>query len=531
VTKASWHVARGIFQSKRVLIHSFTIGVVFILATSLWLFMAGHVAFNDDQWIHFQPISCKLFPGGELHHASFREPCGEKDLFLFGFRLPLRAYTYIGVGWAVFFLPFWLIFQSPIALHICTGTLWILNSIVMSRLLNAPWALVTCVVMMSVPVFSQHLVDTGPFSWQFLMVQLAVLGVLRAIASPSVWHTIVISCMAGVAGFLAFEEKGFVIHAGPAASILFLSGYIRRSCADNPNQRRTSLKIIGVITLTVAVAFAVTFEYVNLKTISGSRYRDDLLRLADSYSSQTFERWLQHSRELYSTFVLFPSSFFHRVYGFPLPESPMFLREIIMLSLGVASLLLWERKWRQLGLFALAVALGVMNFFWISHSRESWAGHHVVYAHVVVFIGLAIALAELLPKFIWLVYPITGYLLFVQLPSYTAIAQQKPMTHSDPTRQELFNLADDPKFASEHVVVHLSWGTFFQDALFGPKSQIVIWTNNANDPAVRALANKTGRKLAFIRMRGDILSEGISQERGWKTVAVSSSGLWELREE
>lgn len=522
--------ARSASRILRIL--SLTISVVVLAASlGLWGYMSLRTPFNDDEWIHFQPIACTLLPNGKLHRQPFREWCGGKDLFVNGVGLPLRAFGYSGASQALFFLPFWEVVKTPMILRFYTGTVWLVNSFLLARLIVAPWALVMCVAMLSTPLFSQHLIDTGPFALQFTMVLLTVSALLKAIRSSSNFKTVAFSALAAMPAFLAFEQKPAVVFAMPTALLLFLSGHVRRETGHTLSWRPLLLKAPLVGTAYIAVLAPLLHWYLNLKMINGEAYWGALVATNENYSWNQLQEWREHARELFQTFAIYPSTFFHRTFGVSRIEPLLFLPYMKVIFGLVALLLVMLRKWRYLGILLLSLALTAISFALISRSIRSWAGHHMVFALMLPFLGLATSLSALLPRLWWCVVPIVSALLYVQVPTFVKIVSGKALDHSDAAKNEILAIVNEPTFAATHVVVHLSWGAFFQDSLFGPPSQVVTWSDYPKAPEIDVLAAETNRRVAYIRLQSDPRNASTPRERGWKLLAVSSSGGWELWEQ
>lgn len=514
----------------RIGLHLLT-AAVFCLSLALWVFFTSKIPFNDDQWIHFHPIACHLYPNGMLHRQPFREWCGSKDLILWGMRLPLRAYSYIGVTQVALFLPFWKMFQAPVSLHVFNGVLWFVNSLLLSRLLMAPWFLVMCVVMASSPIFSQHVIDTGPFSAQFTMILLAILIAIRAVTARTLIVTTLLSVLVAVPAFLAFEQKATAVFAIPAAVILFLGGVLRRKVLQTLSWRSGILRFALMVMSVIAVLAPLIWYYINLRTPYEQLYRGELLSHNRNYSMNQIAEWRYHADELFRLFVLYPSSFFHRVFGVTRIELPRFPQELAWIFGVTALLLVMQRRWSYLLLLGLSLVFSVVTFIMVARSTESWAGHHVVYSLMIPFFALAVSFSAVWPRLWWCVLPIVARLLYIQVPTFIALATTKQLDHSDRAKEEILALVNEPKFAESHVVVHLSWGAFYQDSLFGPTSQILTWSDYPKAPEIAELAAETGRRVAYIRLQSDPRSRGVPEERGWKLLAVSSSGGWELWEQ
>lgn len=503
---------------------------VFLASVALWVYFTSKVPFNDDQWIHFQPIACHLYPNGMLHRQPFREWCGSKDLIVWGMRLPLRAYSYIGVTQAILFLPFWKIFQAPVALHVFTGILWFINSILLARLLVAPWFLVMSVAMVSTPIFSQHVIDTGPFSAQFTMILLALLTIVSAMTARSLLLTIFVGFLSAIPAFLAFEQKATVVFGIPAAFVLFVGACLRMKVVQRFSWKSVLLRV-GVVAISCTAALApLVWYYINLANPFGHAYWGELLSHSRNYSISQIAEWRIHADELFRLFVVYPSTFFHRVFGVTRLEFPTFIPSMEWIFAVVAVLLSIQRRWWYLLFLLLSLAASVGGFLMVSRSMESWAGHHLVYALMIPFLSLTVMLTAIWERWWWSVLPVVFALLYIQVPRYIDLPFVKPLDHSDKAKEEILAIVNEPAFAASHVVVHLSWGAFFQDSLFGPPSQIVTWSDYPKHPDIAKLAAETGRRVAYIHLQSDPRAKGVPEELGWKLLAVSSSGGWELWE-
>jgi hypothetical protein len=499
--------------------------------------MSLNVPLNNDEAVHFQPIACKAFPNAQLHR--FREACGVKDLNIFGFRLPLRSYHYAGVSGSLAFIPFWWLIAAPIALRVSTGVLWLANSIVLSRLLMLPWALVMGVVMLSTPIFAQHLIDTGPVAWQLLVLECGVWLAVRGFMSSSLLGMFFFSGLAGLCAFLAFEQKGFVVNGAFLVLYLFIVAAFRRGMFRGDGAKIVVTKILTNGITFGLVAGGLLWVLLTATTMEGNSYYTALQNATRNYSFSELEVWTGHFMVFVRDFILFPAKYFHRVYD----VSDIVSRDqelvaaawLFRIIAGVALLLAVERKWAHLGLLALALLMAGGNLFLIARAQMAWAGHHVIFAHILLFIGLAVALGALLPRRSLLVVPAVVFLLYLQIKPWRTLVHATPKVESDPSRMELIAIVDQPDFASKHIVTHLSWGTYFIDALFGPKDQLVNWVDTPEQPELESLAVSQKRQLAFLRFecsksdpRSQMVWDQYAQRKNLTLQATSSSGKWQL---
>lgn len=511
--------------------------LLLVVAVATWGYMSWNIPFNNDEAVQFHTIACELFPNAQLH--KFREGCGVKNLNVFGYSLPLRSYTYIGVSGALAFIPFWWIVAAPIALRIWTGFLWLASSVVLSRLLLVPWALVMTVVMLSTPVFAQHLIDTGPIAWQLLLLEFGVWLVVTALTCSSLWRIVLLGGLAGLCAFLAFEQKGFVVYGACFALYLFIVATFRRGLLRELGLRLGLLRFVTCGGAFALVSSALLGILLSAKTIEGGSYYTALQSATKNYSINELESWVSHFMTFIRDFILFPTRYFHRVYdvaGLVSRESDFFAVMCLSgVAAGAALLLAIERKWAYIGLLILSVFLAGGDLFLMARAQMAWAGHHVIFAHVIIFVGLAVALNALLPRYAVLVIGAIGLLLYEQVTPWQTLVNAKPQVESDPSRMELLEIVDTPNFASNYVVTHLSWGTYFIDALFGPRDQIVTWVESPEQPELEQIARSRQRRLAFFRFecsksdpRSQLIWDEYAKRKGMALRATSSSGKWEL---
>lgn len=507
------------------------------MALATWGYMSWSVPFNNDEAVQFHVLACELFPNAELH--KFREGCGVKNLNVFGLSLPLRSYTYIGVSGALAFVPFWWIVATPIALRVWTGFLWLTSSLVLSRLLIVPWALVLTVVALSTPVFAQHLIDTGPIAWQFLLLECGVWLVVTALACSSSWRIAILGGLAGLCAFLAFEQKGFVVYGACLALYLFIVATYRRGLFGAVGLRLGFLRLVTCTSALTLVSGVLLGTLLSAKTIEGSSYYAALQSATKNYSINEMDSWMSHFMAFVRDFILFPTRYFHRVYdvaGLVSREQDFFaVMSLSGVAAGAAILLAIERKWGYVCLLFLSVFFAGGDLFLMARAQMAWAGHHVIFAHVIIFVGLAVALNALLPRYVVLVIGAIGLLLYQQVKPWQTLLNSRPQVESDPSRMELLQIVDTPDFATSHVVAHLSWGTYFIDALFGPRDQIVTWVESPEQPELEQIARSRQRRLAFFRFecsksdpRSQLIWDEYAKRKGMALRATSSSGKWEL---
>ena len=514
--------------------------VVLLASVLMWGLMSASVSYSDDEAIHYQPLACVAYPLSSVN--TFRADCHALYLSIGGHWLPLRSFQYAGAASALFFAPVWWLIGHPVALKVWTGLLWFGNGLLMARILGISWWFVSLVVMFSIPVLAQHLIDTGPVSLQFLLIQLNVILALFVVSGGGVYRALYSGSVAGLLAFIAFEQKAFVVFALPFAGLLFVAGLSaatsRRNSMEIGQRPRASVWSIclrlGVFMCAfTAVATPLFQVLMSAKDRGGIPYGNYIRGSGDIYSLGRLSQWNAHFVELFTDYFVYPTAYFHRnflvrpavvgkdVAGLPVSQA------LVVALFVVAMLLLRNRMWRPLSFLAMSLILSLGDLFWIAKASRTWAGHHAIFAHVIVFVGLAIGAWAAFARHPKIIAAVIGWLLFTQAQIYWVIAHATPDDHADRSRGEMFAIVDQPEFAERHLVVHLSWGSYFIDSLFGPKTQAVIWVDNATDPGVPQLAEKLGRKLAFITIANPGWGT-FATSHGYQRYASSSTGKWEL---
>jgi hypothetical protein len=228
-----------------------------------------------------------------------------------------------------------------------------------------------------------------------------------------------------------------------------------------------------------------------------------------------------------------PGAYFHRNYNFvTLPDYPLNLEVNHLKIWAGASVLCFlilaiKRDWKNLLLIPLSWILAFFDLVMISKSDAAWAGHHTIFAHIVIIVGVAASIAAIAKKRQLLIaIPVISLIAFFNLKATWSVVQGKPADTCDRSRDVILKVVDQEPFASEHLVLHLSWGGYFLDSLFGPKSQALA-RNDVVTPEIRKLALESGRKLAVVKLTQPGW-ERSQDAAGFKIHTAPAGGSWEL---
>jgi hypothetical protein len=470
-----------------------------------------------------------MYPFSNL--SAFAERCESIELFLFGRWLPLRSYTYLGSSSAFLFFPFWSLIHDPIVVRIFSGILWFANGYLISRCVRVNWIIIMTVVMLSTPVLAQSIIDSGPSSLQFLMIESCVLLCLRALAKRSFLIVMLYGILAGLCSFVAIEQKAFAVHGAAFALFILTTGYLRNSWNNNLSQRLARFCIF--VAFSAATAAPLLYKLFFAMAKYGGRYIDVMLNASRSLNIGQLEQWKKHFWWLFDHFALMPGAYFHRNYNFvTLPDYPPNL-ELNHLKIWVAASVLCfvvlaiKRDWRNLFLIPLSWILAFVDLVMISKSDAAWAGHHTIFAHIVIIVGVATAIGAIAKRRLLLVaIPVVSIIAFLNLQTTWGVIQGRPANTCDQSRDIILKVVDQEPFASEHLVLHLSWGAYFLDSLFGPKSQALA-RSDVITSEIRKLAANNGRKLAVVKLAQPGW-ERSEDALGLRIHTAPTGGSWEL---
>ena len=180
---------------------------VALLATALCYAWATLLAPpNMDEAIHFSIIACEHYENAVYN--TFREPCdGFYDLTLLErWRLPLRAYHYAGSLGAILYYPVFLLWPSYHSYQAFYLLFFIVNTLLMARLLRMPFAPALLLSAVSFPLFFQHIHDTGPVFFQLFAFLFTPWLLIKSRHAPPL-KTAAYVVAAGLSVFLAIEIK------------------------------------------------------------------------------------------------------------------------------------------------------------------------------------------------------------------------------------------------------------------------------------------------------------------------------------
>jgi hypothetical protein len=105
--------------------------------------------------------------------------------------------------------------------------------------------------------------------------------------------------------------------------------------------------------------------------------------------------------------------------------------------------------------------------------RNAWAAHHFIFLWVPLILLFADLVAGLTPELMMIA--MTGFL-GLNLISTVILTQQSETVRSARERDVIFRYFSDDAIASQAIINFSSWGGYYIQSLYGPKDQLVTYT-------------------------------------------------------
>ena len=492
------------FKSKTLL----TITFLFFLFFSAWLII--YVPSNMDEFLPYHRIACKVFPNAIEH--VFRESCTSYATRLFGFEF-FRSYSYIGYTSNLLYWPFYQVFPAPASHHVLGALVLLLFSILLVKAFSLSKQTVF-IPLIYFPLLFQTIHDTGPIRIALLSYPLVILSISKLFDRN-------LSLLRRGLSFLgifivvsfAIEDKPFYIYLLPQVLFLAFGFALCRHCDEMTKSTHLFLKKervlfeiikkfafeIFLVILAVFFAILLTLIFITVPLGESSSYYPYLLDLALQSSSRPKISFLQEIKYL-AGYFLAPTQFANRIYEFSVPQKLISIFAFTpVLILCLVALRNEENKIRFLILGTIGLGVAIFLF-----TRHAWSGHHFIFLHITMLI--------LLMRYASCGEKKYSYVVLLILLSTTVSCVQlfigKEGRHSESTRQPIFDYLSKEEIASNAVINFVSWGGYYQQSLYGARTQLVTYTEPITQEFVDGLLEvwvRSGRKeIINICLRCDV---------------------------
>lgn len=486
-------------------------GFVAICSTVLllYLFLIYFIPPDMDEFAYHHALACWQFPYSFTN--IFREACnGIYDLSVFSTYLPLRSSPYTGISLSLIYYPLYLLWNDYHSTRILGIISLFLIAYLITRITKAKFIEIAPLILFSLPIVFQMLVDTGPIVYQTAMVLLIPFLLYKY------YKNIFWAFLCGLLLFLGIEQKPLFVLVLPSIGIftLFLL-YPKFTQGENKEKLRIILNLT-VAFLTVAILTAILFY---LPTRTGIPYWDQLRSHSPIGLLDFTSQWRHFGEKLFPFFYSFVN-FGHRIYGmkdsFDMLTLLFWLFVLVLVIINIVLLVYPKESTKEErginkddvrlilgGLLSFLLVLGLINL-----TAESDSGHHIIFAFPFLYICIAILL-KLVRKFYKQIAVLlyTGIILINVLLGFSVLSFQ-PEATDEWSRVRIIEDLQKNEIAHNNIYVVLDWGVYYILSLFGSKDQMVLYIQPLNDLSqvqeVKTIAQKYNRDLIFIARKQSV---------------------------
>jgi hypothetical protein len=472
-----------------------------LLVACFCLFIVFRVPPHTDEYFQYGALAC-LKAQANPAWGFFWQCDHRHDLILFGHRLPLRTWTYVGSGSSWYYYPWYKLWPNYLSARLMGCFSFSLFVFFFWRLFRYPLWFVLGGVGLCFPLAYQIIADTGPVGFQ-LVTFLAVPWLLSRYKG---WVSPV---LAGVLIFLGMEIKPVFALIMPGLFLFIVLYFGRDKITSRMDfkpliEKRFLLRLllVGVVSGTLGGIF-----FTQAMTLEGEPLYQVLLNSARFAVGEGREvkiwevtKVWEHLNE--GMVVLFKSlsNYAHRVFrgGFNSDVNTKVFWAIVFIVLGFSV----QRFRRARVLLPLGLILGAaLNLYLIVKQPSSWAAHHVILVWPLLVSGYLFGLYELVkarPRF--------GAFLFVLLILCNLFAEKRlvnrlPKDHSDYSRIAISRYFEKmPASVTNQFVYFLSdFGMFHIFTLYAAKEgELVLqpaenWLNPGQVKVIKKIVDESGK--------------------------------------
>ena len=485
-----------------------TVAGFIALAVTITVMFSAIIPYDMDEFIHYHPLFCHYYPFNILN--SFRGSCHAYDLdFLStGIILPLRSFDYTGSFTAILYAPLFLMWRSPLSARLLCMFFLGFQSWILGKLFHRKVLPIFLGLLLFFPYFFQHLVDTGPVSYQITTVYLLYLLFQK-------WHSRLkarYAVTAAVVFFCGMWVKPTELLLLPGIGALFcFSLWEHWGMCAAPSHRKTFVLQCLLFGLTALLLSGILL----LSTNPSNPADQPLLRqivMGEHLSVAEVGKQFFSLPTVRS--LLNPLEATHRIYEVSrLVQSVQWTYNALLfapLLLAIMGLALRRRAWRDALKSILMYAAFAGTLFVVFRTEKAWAMHHTVLAFPFLILSTLFALDILrTARAEWKTFLLRAAasvaaigFVAVNLTAFAAFPFQKVRVFNDRSKIAVNTLLHSDILAKRYFYVIADWGMYYYQGLYGSDDQGVLYMRELRQQAqldsLRELAAKYNRKLLFV---------------------------------
>lgn len=474
------------------------------IATTIWAIF--FVPMTADEANIYHVLACIDHPLS--HFNTFVNSCDHRsDLHtLFGITI-VKPYVYGGMLPSILYAPFYFLFHTPSAQYWFGLTFLLAFGYLLSRETAKP-ALSLAAILSFLPFVFQFVHDMGPIKFEFLVFPMSAIVFKKLLSSEGHARLICVLILALLV-FMATEDKAFFLYLLPS-----LAFYCLGFAADKDYSQFAArlTKNYAPLLFTVLLSVAGISVLMFATNSEGQYYFTSLIDYINTTQQNTMPleargRSVAQTLQYFFVFLLLWPYYAHRVYDVlgtyynPWSDGPVINNALngltaaffaLCIYLGMRNKSFSQRLSPRTAFLLLSFLSTVLVFLTI---RNVWAGHH--------FIFLWLALAALFLDFICALDagPLTvvlGTFLALNILSLMALSQAALLPENLPDRDAILDYFNSPERSSQALVNYSTWGLYNIHALYGPKDELVTYTDQLTPKSAQELlklSEETGRHI------------------------------------
>jgi hypothetical protein len=422
------------------------------------------IPYNMDEFSHYHVLGCQYNELSAVHH-NFSEGCGQYDLKLPGtsIYLPLRSYRYVGVLQTPLFVPFWALFQDPVAGRVQGAAFLIVAIFLLSRLVNVPWRYGLFAVLLFPQFCMPFILDTGNGGILTCILLSMLLLLRRAVASEELRSKAWLGVLVGLLAFAGFQIKPVFVWTFPAVGLWGLWAIYERAGRLSLPAFTREVPLFVSAAIAAAVPAAMLLAAVDRSGVPYLEVASNAgLTAAPSAVAEQFSRL--------GRIVVDGTLFNFRAIR---PPGNLLLDAMpLLIAAVVIGAVLWLKANRDRLFVGILLLLAGVTFVVTATSNNAWAPHHLVLAFVFGIAAVAYGVAALQHRTASAVLFGLSAAYWVSLGARLPQAGIQSDTNFDKDRLTRFIRTSD--LDATTVQAHIDWGTYFLSHTFGDKNQIVL---------------------------------------------------------
>lgn len=424
---------------------------------------------HADEFSKYQRLACFSFDGSVF--STLQNGCDKYPASFLGYQFH-KNYDYYGVTSNFLYAPFYFLFPSIYSHYLYGFISLIIFSALMVKALDVKRN-TAFIPLLFFPFLYSFVHDIGPINLAMISYPILIIATSKLFDPQQSLKNFVLWLLATfLVTLFSLEDKTFFIYLLPQILMICIAFTLYRYQSSNSSFQflRTKLSVPILIKLVllgsvVTLALAVILFLIRVEGLSYYHYLKEIRII--SMREEPIARW--DILVSIFNFVFTPILMVHRTIS-P-PEFVSILSRLLFIPLvGGLGIYLWRSK--NVALWLILFSNVVLGLIYI-YSKNVWSAHHFIFLFVP-FIILLMIWANTSQNAYWLII----LLLLLNLGGNISLALNSPVIwHASASREMIFSYLSKPEIAQKSVINFSSMGGYSIQALYGDKSQVVVWTS------------------------------------------------------